>query len=100
MPLGSNDRSVLLKGADDKLKEKTKERYKDIKKTNKEECTQLWEGTYQKYIYVVITAKQFGISRDREQDTLLDGNNVRLNWNIESDLNVYWIKLKNFLSLY
>ncbi len=32
MPLGSNDRSVPLKGADDKTKEKTKERYKDIKK--------------------------------------------------------------------
>jgi len=32
--------------------------------------------------------------------TLLDGTNVRLNWNIESDLNVYWIKFKNFLSLY
>jgi hypothetical protein len=31
---------------------------------------------------------------------LLDGTNVRLNWNIESDLNVYWIKLKIFLSLY
>ncbi len=23
--------------------------------------------------------------------TLLDGTNVRLNWNIESDMNVYWI---------
>ncbi len=22
---------------------------------------------------------------------LLDGTNVRLNWNIESDMNVYWI---------
>ncbi len=32
--------------------------------------------------------------------TLLDGTNVRLNWNIESDLNVYWIKFKNALSLY
>jgi hypothetical protein len=32
--------------------------------------------------------------------TLLDDTNVRLNWNIESDLNVYWIKFKNFLSLY
>jgi hypothetical protein len=32
--------------------------------------------------------------------SLLDGTNVRLNWNIESDLNVYWIKFKNFLSLY
>ncbi len=32
--------------------------------------------------------------------TLLDGTNVRLNWNIESDLNVYWIKFKHFLSLY
>jgi hypothetical protein len=31
---------------------------------------------------------------------LLDGTNVRLNWNIESDLNVYWIKFKNFLNLY
>ncbi len=32
--------------------------------------------------------------------TLLDGGNVRLNWNIESDINVNWIKFKNFLSLY
>ncbi len=32
--------------------------------------------------------------------TLLDGSNVRLNWNIESDINVNWIKFKNFLSLY
>ncbi len=32
--------------------------------------------------------------------TLLDGSNVRLNWNIEYDLNVYWIKFKKFLSLY
>ncbi len=31
---------------------------------------------------------------------LLDGSNVRLNWNIESDINVNWIKFKNFLSLY
>jgi hypothetical protein len=31
---------------------------------------------------------------------LLDGSNVRLNWNIESDMNVHWIKFKNFLSLY
>jgi hypothetical protein len=23
--------------------------------------------------------------------TLLDGTNLRLNWNIESDMNVYWI---------
>jgi hypothetical protein len=35
-----------------------------------------------------------------EAVTLLDGTNVRLNWNIESDLNVYWIKFKNCLSLY
>jgi len=32
--------------------------------------------------------------------TLLNGSNVRLNWNIESDMNVYWIKFKNCLSLY
>ncbi len=32
--------------------------------------------------------------------TLLDGSNVRLNWNIESDMNVNWIKFKNYLSLY
>jgi hypothetical protein len=32
--------------------------------------------------------------------TLLDGSNVRLNWNIESDMNVNWIKFENFLSLY
>jgi hypothetical protein len=32
--------------------------------------------------------------------TLLDGRNVRLNWNIESDMNVNWIKFKNCLSLY
>ncbi len=31
--------------------------------------------------------------------TLLNGSNVRLNWNIESDMNVNWIKFKNFLSL-
>jgi hypothetical protein len=35
-----------------------------------------------------------------EGATLLDGTNVRLNWSIESDLNVYWIKFKNFLNLY
>ncbi len=33
-------------------------------------------------------------------DALLDGSNVRLNGNIESDMNVNWIKFKNFLSLY
>ncbi len=27
--------------------------------------------------------------------TLLHGTNVRLNWNIESDMKVYWIKFKN-----
>ncbi len=32
--------------------------------------------------------------------TLIDGSNVRLNWNIESDMNVHLIKFKNFLSLY
>jgi hypothetical protein len=35
--------------------------------------------------------------------TLLDSSNVRLNWNIESDMNVNslnCIKFKNFLSLY
>jgi hypothetical protein len=32
--------------------------------------------------------------------TLLDGSNVRLNWNIESDMNVNWIKFNIFLSLY
>ncbi len=31
---------------------------------------------------------------------LLDGSNVRLNWNIESDMNVHWIEFKNVLSLY
>jgi hypothetical protein len=31
---------------------------------------------------------------------LLEDSNVRLNWNIESDMNVHWIKFKNFLSLY
>ncbi len=36
----------------------------------------------------------------RKIATLLDGSNVRLNWNIESDMNVNWIKFKNFLSLY
>ncbi len=25
------------------------------------------------------------------QGTLLDGNNVGLNWNIESDMNIHWI---------
>ncbi len=38
--------------------------------------------------------------KDRGGSTLLDGSNVRLNWNIESDVNVHWIKFKNFLSLY
>jgi hypothetical protein len=38
--------------------------------------------------------------RERERGTLLDGSNVRLNWNIESDMNVNWIKFKNCLSLY
>ncbi len=28
------------------------------------------------------------------QTALLDGTNVRLKWNIESDMNVYWIKFK------
>jgi hypothetical protein len=37
---------------------------------------------------------------EKRKSTLLDGTNVRLNWNIESDLNVYWIKFKSFLSLY
>jgi hypothetical protein len=32
--------------------------------------------------------------------TLLNGTNVRLNWNIESEMNVYWIKYKNILGLY
>jgi hypothetical protein len=27
----------------------------------------------------------------RSPATLLDGTNVRLNWNIESDMNFYWI---------
>ncbi len=31
---------------------------------------------------------------------LLEGSNVRLNWNIESDMNVHWIKFKKILSLY
>ncbi len=35
-----------------------------------------------------------------QSDALLDGSNVRLNWNIEYDVNVNWIKFKNFLSLY
>jgi len=37
---------------------------------------------------------------DPPAPTLLDGSNVRLNWNIESDMNVHWIKFKNFLSLH
>jgi hypothetical protein len=50
-------------------------------------------GTLCKY------SKKFG--RDRLlSPTLLDGSNVRLNCNIESDLNVNWIKFKNFLSFY
>jgi hypothetical protein len=40
------------------------------------------------------------VLRNLDISTLLDGTNLRLNWNIESDLNVYWIKFKNFLSLY
>jgi hypothetical protein len=39
-------------------------------------------------------------SRIKSDPTLLDGTNVRLNWNIKSDLNVCWIKFKNFLSFY
>jgi hypothetical protein len=31
---------------------------------------------------------------------MLNGTNQRLNWNIESDFNVYWIKFKSCLSLY
>ena len=38
--------------------------------------------------------------RSEHIHALLDGSNVRLNWNIESDMNVNWIKSKNFLSLY
>jgi hypothetical protein len=41
-----------------------------------------------------------GVSSQSRHSALLDGTKVRLNWNIESDLNVYWIKFKNFLSLY
>ena len=44
------------------------------------------------FLVVTLTLKQ--------NPTLLDGSNVRLNWNIESDMNVNWIKFKNFLSLY
>jgi hypothetical protein len=40
------------------------------------------------------------VYNQRVFNTLLDGSNVRLNWNIESDMNVNWIKFKNFLSLY
>jgi hypothetical protein len=43
--------------------------------------------------------KRARFSRKTHGITLLDGTNVRLNWNIESDLNAYWIKFKNFLSL-
>jgi hypothetical protein len=39
-------------------------------------------------------------SRDAQlQATLLDGTNVRLNWNIESEMNVHWIKFKKFLKV-
>ncbi len=38
-------------------------------------------------------------ARGRGQ-TLLEGSNVRLNRNIESDMNVHWIKFKNCLSWY
>ncbi len=39
-------------------------------------------------------------SRDAQlQATLLDGTNVRLNWNIESEMNVHWIKFKIFLKV-
>jgi hypothetical protein len=41
-----------------------------------------------------------GRGATEDQCALLDGSNVRLNWNIESDMNVNWIKFKNFLSLY
>jgi hypothetical protein len=54
---------------------------------------------------LLVAGKTPGVYKKRWQGsahpaTLLDGTNVRLNWNIESDLNVYWIKFKNFLSLY
>jgi hypothetical protein len=40
---------------------------------------------------------QGSVRKGKTEDTLLNGSNVRLNWNIESDMNVNWIKLKNFL---
>jgi hypothetical protein len=43
---------------------------------------------------------KFLIASTYSMSTLLDGSNVRLNGNIESDMNVNWIKFKNFLSLY
>ncbi len=50
------------------------------------------------YYKLICTAdKQGAVST---VNTLLDGSNVRLNWNIESDINVIWNKFKNFLSLY
>jgi hypothetical protein len=40
------------------------------------------------------------IEYSKVHSTLLDGSNVRLNRNIESEMNVNWIKFKNCLSLY
>ncbi len=50
--------------------------------------------------YSIASALEPGCKTKSSESTLLDGTNVRLNWNIESDLNVYWIKFKNLLSLY
>ncbi len=62
---------------------------KGYKKVQKKDRNQIW------------TMDEKGHKKgSKQENTLLDGTNVRLNWNIESDLNVYWIKFKNFLSLY
>jgi hypothetical protein len=64
----------------------------------------LWRGHYICNHYILLITFTIRNSdagpANWDKNTLLDGSNVRLNWNIESDLNVYWIKFKNFLSLY
>jgi hypothetical protein len=62
---------------------------KDINNRNKQ-CMVIYSSKTRRLTIIMSTFK----------DTLLDGSNVRLNWNIESDMNVNWIKFKNFLSLY
>ncbi len=48
----------------------------------------------------IVEDKSITRKRRLDQRTLLDGSKIRLNRNIESDMNVNWIKFKHFLSLY